>query len=222
MEILQEVAIRCGHCGDMTSCNVKASYRYFVKSEDNFKYDATHTWFLLQCSLCLRPVLVEYIDCGSEVENDTILLFPVERSLKEYASSIPMSVRKAYLAALKVQKIESNAFAVLVGRTLEVVCKHEKAKGKVLAEKIMDLANSGRIPKILADMAIQLRQLRNLGAHADEDEVNSEDVQSIREFVDAILEYLYVAPAKIAHLQARLDGKPENSPFYPNPNDFPF
>jgi len=106
----------------------------------------------------------------------------------------------------------------MIGRTLEVICHHEKAKGRVLADKIKDLADSGRIPQILASMAGQLRLIRNLAIHADEDsyEVKEKDVPIIHEFVDAILEYLYIAPAKIAQLQKRIDLKFEED----SENDF--
>jgi hypothetical protein len=45
---------------------------------------------------------------------------------------------------------------------------------------------------------------RNLGAHDAEDDVTEEDVPIILDFLEAILEYLYVATAKIAAVQARL------------------
>ena len=57
---------------------------------------------------------------------------------------------------------------------------------------------------MLANMADQLRQIRNLGAHAGAGDVTAEDVPVIAEFADAILEYLYRAPAKVQAVQARL------------------
>lgn len=81
-----------------------------------------------------------------------------------------------------------------------------------MAQKLDDLAKSGRIPTILAEMAQQVRLLRNLAAHDAEDEVTEKDVPIIMEFLEAILEYLYVAPAKIEAVQKRLKSfiKPEN------------
>jgi hypothetical protein len=64
------------------------------------------------------------------------------------------------------------------------------------------------IPQTLAEMAQQLRQIRNLGAYDANDEVTEEDVPIIMDFLEAILEYLYVAPAKIAAVQARLKKTP--------------
>jgi len=58
-------------------------------------------------------------------------------------------------------------------------------------------------------MALQLKEIRNLGAHADAtgDEVKGSDIPVIRDYMDAILEYLFVAPARITALEARLNHK---------------
>jgi hypothetical protein len=95
---------------------------------------------------------------------------------------------------------------------LEVVCLQEGATGKNLVERLTVLADSGRIPGPLAHMAQQLRQIRNLGAHAATDEVRAADVPVILEFGEAILEYLYRAPAKVAAVSDRLKAKPKGKP----------
>lgn len=48
-----------------------------------------------------------------------------------------------------------------------------------------------------------------MGAHDAEDTVTEEDVPIILDFLEAILEYLYVAPAKIAAVQARQKKPPK-------------
>ena len=53
-------------------------------------------------------------------------------------------------------------------------------------------------------MAHQIRLICNIGAHDAEDDVTEEDVPIILDFLEAILEYLYIAHAKIEALQARL------------------
>jgi hypothetical protein len=47
-----------------------------------------------------------------------------------------------------------------------------------------------------------VKELRNLGAHDAEDEITEADVPIILDFLEAILEYLYVAPARVAAVQA--------------------
>lgn len=143
-----------------------------------------------------------------EFSSSNKILYPQDKTI-EYQWMLPSGVYHAYHAALRVQKADARAFAIMVGRTLEEICRHEKVRGNVLADKIKSLADSMRIPQVLADMFTQLRLLRNLAAHANEDDyiIREEDVPIIREFIDAILEYLYIAPMKISHLQDRISGK---------------
>ena len=91
---------------------------------------------------------------------------------------------------------------------MEAACNHEQAQGRTLAQKLNYLAENGRIPNTLAEMARQLKELRNLGAHDAEDEVTEQDVPIILDFLETILEYLYVAPAKIEAVRTRLTRLP--------------
>ena len=81
---------------------------------------------------------------------------------------------------------------------LETVCNEEAASGKDLFEKLDDLARKGRIPATLADVAHELRRLGDLGAHDEDVAMAPGDVLIIEDLADAILEYLYRAPAKLA------------------------
>ena len=72
-------------------------------------------------------------------------------------------------------------------------------------EKINNLIKSDSIPPLLAEMAHLGRKIGNLGAHVTDDEVTDDDVATLLDFVEAILEYLYIAPQKIAVLKSRLD-----------------
>lgn len=74
--------------------------------------------------------------------------YPNSRRLLRDLQAVPQAIRKAYEAALKVKNVEPNAFAVLVGRTLEIMCKCENVQGRVLADKLRNLGDSGRIPQV--------------------------------------------------------------------------
>ncbi len=209
----------CGHCGNRTLFDVLATHE---ETKDHWESDGLELvtdyihLYLLLCLTCRKITLQQVIESATEgLPNGNYeerILYPVERPR---LADLPVAIEKRYRAALKVQNIEPNACAVLVGRTLEAACNHEKASGKALAEKLDYLANAGRIPKTLAEMAQQLRQLRNLGAHDAEDEVTEVDVPIILDFLEAILEYLYVAPAKVAAVQARLKKTPIAAPHSP-------
>jgi hypothetical protein len=101
----------------------------------------------------------------------------------------------------------------MAGRTLEAVCEHEGIAGRNLAERLHQLQEGNRIPPMLADMARQLRIIRNIGAHnINTGDVTREDAATVMEFLEAILEYLYVAPAKVANVERRLQRSTMSSP----------
>ncbi len=202
---------QCRHCGNRVVFVQRDSYYQYRQGLPN-DGESHRQWLILECPVCAELTLeqiyyvLDDVAVQSEYRNfeiSTQVLYPPMR-----VANLPEAIEKAYRAALKVRHVEPNACAVLVGRTLETVCRHEKAVGNTLADKLTTLANSGRIPQTLAQMAQQLRLIRNLAAHVAEDEVTEQDVPIIIDFLEAILEYLYYAPSKIAALQARLKKAP--------------
>ena len=137
-----------------------------------------------------------------------LLFHPVVR---KSLTNLPIDIQKEYEATLKVRNISSNACAVLARRTLEAIFTHENAEGRTLADKVNNLIKSDRIPPIVADMAHLGRQIGNLGAHFDKQEVTEADVTAMLGFLETILEYLYVLPAKVATVKARLSKTPETA-----------
>jgi hypothetical protein len=198
---------RCGHCGNETLLEERGAYQT-QEPELNIKGDfvwKSITRYLFECKTCSKPTLIEINSDEILVDVDRYTLYPpAPTSL----TNLPPKIDRAYTAALRVRNIEPNACAVLVGRTLEAACNHELAQGRTLAQKLNYLAQNGRIPNTLAEMARQLKELRNLGAHDAEDEVTEQDVPIILDFLEAILEYLYVAPSKIEAVRTRLTRLP--------------
>lgn len=216
--------VRCGHCGKPAVFHERASGTKYGEVPVNpfksgYDFQTVITWRVMECVLCAKPTLVEetvdYNLDRARLHNlsvvidsaETRVLYP-ETAGRIPLTNLPIAVEKAYKGALAVQDIEPNLCAVAAGRTLEAICNHEQVKGKDLKEKLNNLAEADRIPKTLAEMARQLRQIRNLGAHAAEVEITGLDIPIILHFVEAILEYLYVAPAKIAAVEARLKQTP--------------
>lgn len=203
----------CPHCGNHTIFDVLTEQTAGIEHED--QYDISEeigepgpiwetipfteflTWRILQCKVCSKLVLQEKME---NAENWVTLYPPPKAPLH----NVPQTVRNAFVQAVKLQHVEPNSCAMWLGRALEALCKHEKAEGRNLAAKLAHLATLGRIPPLLADMGTTIRQFRNLGAHDAEDEVRVSDVPILFDFVDAILEYLYIAPAQIASIRARL------------------
>jgi len=201
---------RCPHCFQRTALDVRGTHVH-VDNEDppGSSYRFMKFWRLLQCVSCEQAVLQDVTWWEVEPDEERVDVVHPTTSDRSY-EGLPESVARAYEACLKVQAVEPNAYAVLIGRLLEMVAVEEGVQGHRLVDQLRALADSGRIPPTLAEMADQLRQIRNLGAHAQAGDVSEADVSVIADFADAIIEYLYRAPAKIAAVRTRLEQQQGN------------
>ena len=207
-------AMTCEHCGNQTLFWIQAGYSWTHEEheevgDDYIHYTVETSWRILQCPACHKPLLEEETNIPEMGYLSEKILYPTGRTR---LSGLPTKIEAEYAAALKVRSISPSACAVLIGRTLEVMCKHEGVKGNTLVEKINTLVEAERIPSVFADMAHQLRQLRNLGAHAVDDEITSDDVNIVIDFLEAILEYLYIAPARVSAVRDRLKKSSKTKP----------
>ena len=107
---------------------------------------------------------------------------------------LPIHIQRAYDAAVKVRAVDSNAFGVLIGRAIELVCVDRKAKGRFLSDKLRDLAQRNEIPEKLVGVAEAITHLRNLGAHPELGELTNEEVPIVDDLCRALLDYLNTAP----------------------------
>lgn len=203
----------CGHCANKSPMTIVAKYSQIKTYEDhklNMDWDEGLLWELCLCLACdglnlRRAYWHEFADPLPEFE----IVFP---AINKPVIGLPAEINRAYDAALKVRNIDSNAFAVLLGRILDKICIDKKAAGDSLHKRLLSLAQQGVIPQQLAEMAHQLRQLRNIGAHADLGELTPVEVPILEDLCRAILEYVYTAPALINKVQSRIENlKSENN-----------
>jgi hypothetical protein len=196
----------CGHCQQKNVWVQSEIETDLTPTPETDEISVQTQYILLMCATCWRPTLISIEKAYANVDAEWLQSIPkiLYPQTQTSISNLPPKVEQRYKAALKVKYIEPNSFAVMVGKTLEAICNHEQITGKNLAEKIDQLAKQGRIPQTLAEMSHQLRQIRNLGAHDNDDEVTNSDVPIILDFLEAILEYLYIAPIKINLLRERL------------------
>ena len=206
-EKISTALLTCTHCGNKAPMLIVAEYSK-IKTHDEHSFMSWEEgpfWEILECPSCDRILFRrgywhEYLsdEAGPEYE----MLYP---NGPEHVRGLPKNISKAYVASQKVKSIDSNAFAVLLGRVLDLVCIDKKADGDSLFERLKDIANKGIIPQQLADMAHALRQLRNIGAHADLGELTPAEVPILENLSKAILEYVYSAPALVQLVQSKID-----------------
>lgn len=200
-------ATKCNHCGNKAPMKIVAHYSEtdpIVDSDGDVVDEATEHYELVRCPACEKIVLRNYgygpwLDPQDDVVIQT--LYPKDPNT---IRGLPEGVKKAYEAALRVRSIDPNAFAVLLGRVLDKICEDRKAKGRSLSDRLGDLAQRGEIPSRLSDLAKSLKDLRNVGAHANLGELTSKEIPFLDDLCRAILEYVYSGPELLERVQKHL------------------
>jgi hypothetical protein len=204
--------LRCGHCGNHAPMDIVAEYYLSMKPTYDDPFDEYYSYprpeegyyyELLLCLACKEVTLWKYFDAdymdGDDIRFETLYPPSVLRLHK-----LPPQIQQAYKIALKVRVIDANAYAVLIGRILEMICEDRQATGKNLYDKLSDLAKKDEIPEKLVGVAHSLRQLRNLGAHASRGKLTREEIPILDDLCRAILEYVYNAPYLAERAEQRL------------------
>src|SRR2546425_12098572 len=147
--------LKCGHCSNSAPMEIVCEYsqvKPYYHEEANFQIDEGYIYHLLTCPACSEVTLrkyyqADYID-PSEIVPE--VLFPHPEKLP---IALPLAVMTAYQAANRVRAIDPNAYAVLLGRVLEIVCQDRKPEGATLYQKLDNLGNTCEIPKPLVEIA---------------------------------------------------------------------
>ena len=197
--------IDCRHCEKTVSMRVLGRVHDTTTTEaEGFgEYSHGQIYEMLKCPKCEKVTLQGgyWADHMDPPDFHPEIIYPTP---KASIPGLPSSVQKEYDAARAVATISPNAFGVLIGRTLDEVCSDRKADGDTLFARLNDLAKKNEIPAKLADMAHGLRQLRNVGAHADLGALTAEEIPVLDALCTAVLEYVYKAPRLLALVEARL------------------
>jgi hypothetical protein len=195
--MVSTVVIDCPGC----SVRVSATVRGVVHDRES---DAVVV--LGMCPACNGPIvgLTEVIQTGmNEWEYDHAQRVWPESTSLELNPTIPQSIRRDIADA---QKCFSHgiysAAVVLCGKALERFVK-ERVPSRVLADGLASLKADGTIDERLYQWATILREERNIGAHASDEDVTKENAQDVLDFTVAIFEYVYTLSEKYAAFLAR-------------------
>lgn len=162
--------------------------------DDNYE-DVTKHYQMLKCPACNEITIQTYKWCDLMDPEDVVeeIIYP-SKSEGDIPDGLPENIKTGLSAAQKVKSIDANAYAVLIGRVLELVCVDRKAEGSTLANQMQDLAKKGEIPDKLVMVAKNLRDFRNIGAHATLGALSNKEVPILTALCNAVLEYVYTAP----------------------------
>lgn len=192
----------CSHCGNEVYMPLIYQCKDRLTDEEECIV-VINTWTLYFCITCRNIILEKSIfeDLGFPEESYEIVYPPTV----DIDGAIPESIAKTFIAAKQVQNKSNNASVLLLRSTLEKIAKDKGASGETLFDKMKELSDNGIIPSMLDKMATILRKTGNAVAHGDEVDFNDYTVNTLIDFTETIMNYIYVLPAKISLIEKRLE-----------------
>jgi hypothetical protein len=197
----------CPHCGNSAPQTLLFRHQYTTVgySGDGIKDEGPpSTYYAAECGTCGDLLL--YHSFGDEHSehsySDADLMYPKSVDLP---TSVPDTVRACYAEAGRIQNAAPNAYAVMIRRALEALCDDRGAIKGSLIRRLANLVSKGEIPPTLAEMTTVLRLLGNVGAHDTSQSVTVPQTWSMDEFFRAVIEYVYVAPSRLAKFKSELE-----------------
>jgi hypothetical protein len=136
--------------------------------------------------------------------DDYYRMFP--RQARRLSGAVPRLLREDHQEAREcIEAKHYKAAAVMARRVLEGIAVDQGyAKGD-LFPRLKLMRDDGIIDKRLYDWADLCRDVGNQGAHADKAAVTREDAEETLDFVEALLDYLYVFKGKYEAFKERRD-----------------
>lgn len=214
LDSMKEEVIKCFHCGNETLMSQKGEFSWGSRNIEYEDFNYLYEYELFACPVCHEVTLREIYGDETMVEphpdgemrgySSKNILYPIN-SID--SSSIPSKIKEAYEAALKTKGIDKHVSLMALRRTLELILKDKGATKWGLKDKIEEIAEKGLLPDTLKEASSLTKILGDSAAHDKEMDIDQHDVESMAEFVEFIIEYLYVVPDKINSYKERLSSK---------------
>lgn len=211
--------IRCYSCGNEANHKLifhhSAEIFYDIVETDEGLEKALNTfhYYNYKCSSCTGLTIIGGFENEINIAtNKYQQIFPIgpnirieQHKLIKKEQPVPEKILKAYEEIWFLRKQVPNAFANQIRRCLEMICNDFGAKGNTLSAKLNNLKNNGLIPGKNEELTKVIREVGNMGSHDSGYELDVWDVELLDEFFKAIVEYLYIVPAKLKRLSSRLN-----------------
>lgn len=202
--------LTCYHCGNRGLLKIENMHTktfggpIFSETGEVIDYDPCekYNWFTLSCPVCDKVTLFE--ECFDELYSETFNknLYP---EVDITFNGVPESVKSAFESALKVKNIDSAICLFSLRRVLEAICKEKNASGNNLYEMVQDIITKQVLPEMFDDACWIIRELGNSAAHCDDKTFYKSQVEQTINFVETIIDYLYVLPAKMKNMRTIIE-----------------
>jgi hypothetical protein len=206
--------LECSHCGNRTPHTKVLDYvqPMLFDEIDNHRYLEDYAWSGYACATCgglnLYGDFVKYPASKSLARAKLYPrgcdLLPPSHVLSP-ADPIPPRILAVYEEVWPLRHRSPSAFIGQVKRLLQYVCVERNAAGTTFLEKVQQLVIQdvfpGYFPATTADL---LRKIGDMGTRVPDDDLNVWDAELVDEFFRSVVEYVYIAPAKIKRMQQRM------------------
>jgi len=198
-----DVALHCPWCGVVS----RITGKFFHATRVSQQSGALQRYCVVVCQAreCNRAVFIVVDDPYARFfgyrEAFPGTVYPTDEA--NYApDGVPAQIAKEFCEALECAWSGHYLGAALVGRRVLQAAARDVLGGKRkdLQTEIAEIPED-RLNKALKDQAWHVRQIGNDAAHVDP--VDAEDVEHLLDFVEQVLDALYVGPAKVAKLDAK-------------------
>lgn len=200
----------CASCGNKCQHEVFGEHRPMVFTpvpydphdehwhEDDGLTLGPFSFVLSKCRTCRTVALYKQ---GKDSKYRDVCLWPSSDFLGE---EVPDDVQAAYSEAYAVKERSPNAFATQLRRSVEALCLSKGVPKGDLKNMLEVLFHSTTLPSNLMEIVDVIRIVGNQGAHFHKERVTKKDAETIDEFFRALVEYVFIAPARAARYQAKL------------------
>ena len=200
---------QCYHCGNEGLLQIVGKHQHTYGGPILNKYGEAidcemqefFEWILLSCPVCYKVSLLQTYSNELFNGEDIDLLFP---ECNVNFLGVPVEIKTAFEAALKVKNIDTSVCLLSLRRVLEAICKEQGAEGRNLDNMIKNMLDNGKLPEIMNDACWIIRQLGNDAAHAGEIRVYKSDVEQTIDFLKTIIHYLYTLPVQMERLKEKI------------------
>ena len=206
----------CYHCGNKGLLIEECMYldKYY-----DYDGDIPILWYedyyhVLHCPVCNGVTLLKRSTDQTMQNRDGSYDFECKILYPDISTNkkdVPKSIVSAFESAKKVEKIDSSVCALSLRRVLELICKDKNGTGKTLEEKIQDLVQKNVLPITFDEACKHIRIIGNEGAHDNYLSIPKSELKTLIEYLDSIINYLYVIPAKIKRLTQIKTGNSSNN-----------
>lgn len=195
-EFFEGLDWQCPFCGVTVSFRVLKAFNPTTALDDNL-------YLICQCPRkgCRSIVFGKYDGLNNHLSE----VFPYpSMSEASWPDSIPARIREDIAEATRCfYTLAYKGVVVMCRRTLQNVAKDKKCETTELKDQIKELREKGLITDSLFDASHEIRHFGGFGAHPQDDGLDKTtkvEADAVFEFVQQILQHVYILPAKTKEL----------------------